>query len=110
MTTPKRRMDWKGLKVVSTIGLQNGWAILPAGTEYIVTGWSKGLELASIKCSKCGGQQRITGVSEHDVEIVEADLNYEILIYNEECHYENITDGWGRRLIKPDRNKPEWQT
>lgn len=65
--------EWTGLRVRSLRPLRNGYAELPAGTEYVVghAGLS-GLHLASAKCMSCGAIQRVSGVSHEDVEVIES--------------------------------------
>lgn len=111
MLEPKRLMDWKGLKVVSDNPIQNGLATLPAGTEWIVTSVSIGMTLQSLPCEKCGIEMSVSKVKPINVRPVQADLNYEILLYNEKCFYTiNDPTYLGRRLITPhNEEKPKWQ-
>lgn len=107
MIKPKRKMDWKGLKVISTVFLKNGTMSLPVGTEYLVSCSYGGLELESLGCEHCGLKQCITKVSELHVEIVDCDLNRDILNYNVKCMKD---PRFGHFTIRKPENtiKPTW--
>ena len=108
MIKPKRKMDWKGLKVTSNVFLKNGTTSLPAGTEYLVRDNHGGLALESLGCEHCGLKQHITKVSELHVKIIDCELNYDILNYNIKC----VKDPRYRHFVlrKPENTiKPTWQ-
>lgn len=54
--------EWSGRRVRSLVELRNGWATLPAGTEFTVVNKFKGLEIRSDPCAHCGVQVGITKV------------------------------------------------
>lgn len=50
----KRKWDWVGLVVRTKKEMRNGWGVIPAGTEMVVTHQRSGAHLASKPCACCG--------------------------------------------------------
>jgi len=68
-TTPSRK--WQGVRVRSLRDMQNGWAALPAGTQFTIEEKHRGFSLRADACECCGLQARISKVQPFDLEILE---------------------------------------
>ena len=89
---PKLKRDWKGLRVRLKYDTQNkGGGIFHAGTEFIVGGYYRGLELkreeACPNC-KCKGWASISRVSPNSVELIPSNSIRLILDLNKEDQYD----------------------
>ena len=62
--------QWKGRKVRSLRDMRNGYAELPAGTIFTITGKYKGFSLVSDPCATCGVKIHIGRVSGASLELV----------------------------------------
>lgn len=62
--------EFKGRKVISLVGLRNGYCRLPAGTLFTIDGKQGGFSLLSDPCPHCGIKVWISKVPPTDVDFV----------------------------------------
>lgn len=67
---PRAHYQWRGARVVTTQTLQNALAAIPAGSEGVVEGATRGLSVRFDACPHCGVQLRLTGLRPEMLEIM----------------------------------------
>ncbi|HAU6733458.1 TPA: hypothetical protein JEL83_003396 [Salmonella enterica subsp. enterica serovar Elisabethville] len=67
---PRAHYQWVGATVVTTQGLSNAFAVLPAGSRGVVEGVKRGLSVVFDACPCCGIQHRMTRIRPEMLDIV----------------------------------------